>query len=351
MRKYPLGSGAQRARVEVALRGIGEHSERPEQSCAYRLDFAAGGERVVVKQYTSGTLFLQGAGPEGPLFRRLTDAVETAGVASAPLGKSPSATSRAPRGASVGVDVRRPFATPWIGSDESGKGDYFGPLVVAAVWVDDRVLALLETLGVQDSKALSDAQNRRLALDVRAVCLDPAGNRCAEVVLSPERYNQLYDQFRREGKNLNTLLAWQHARAIETVLERVPAANAIVDQFADARYIKERLASRAGTRELNIVQMPKAEANLAVAAASVLARDGFLNWLASAERRYGLPLPKGASNEVEAAARRFVTRHGRDALSAVAKLHFKTTLRVVSYQPPLAASPDSPPAPAPSLPV
>jgi ribonuclease HIII len=322
MRKYALGDPALRRRVETALRAAGPTSERPEQSCLYRFDYAAGPERVVVKQYANGTLFLQSAGPEGPLFQRLTGIAEGGGAQSAP---EKSHVSRAPRGGSVGVDVQRPFDPPWIGSDESGKGDYFGPLVACAVWVDDRILALMETLGARDSKTLTDAQNRRLAEDVRAVC----GDRAQVVTVPPERYNALYEQFKGEGKNLNALLAWGHARAIETVLEKAPANGVIVDQFADARYIQTRLAARPGTKALPIVQMPKAEANLAVAAASILARDGFLGWLAQAERRHGVPLPKGASNEVEAAARRFVAKHGPAALGQVAKLHFKTTTRVL----------------------
>ena len=347
MRKYALSDPRLRKSVESALRALPGHTERPEQSCAYRLDFAAGAERVAVKQYTSGTLFLQAAGPPGPLFAGLTHAVEQTGATSAALGKPPG-PSRAPKGSSVGVDVERPFDPPWIGSDESGKGDYFGPLVACAVWVDHRILQLLDTLGVRDSKALSDSENRRLAQDVRAICRDGGVERAAEVVVPPERYNQLYDQFRREGKNLNALLAWGHARAIETVVEHAPAQNAIVDQFADARYIRDRLAARDATKPLNVVQLPRAEANLAVAAASVLARDRFLAWLERASRDYALRLPKGASDEVEAAARRFVDRHGREALGKVAKLHFKTTQRVL---PGRTAPVGSHPAPTPSRPA
>jgi ribonuclease HIII len=348
MRKYALSDPAARRRDEAALRSLPDHTERPEQSCAYRLDFAARGERVVAKQYTSGTLFLQSATKPGPLFQTLVDAVESSGATAAALGKPPG-PSRAPKGSSVGVDVEHPFDPPWIGSDESGKGDYFGPLVACAVWVDDRTLGLLDTLGVRDSKALSDAQNRRLAQEVRLICRTdgpPGGttdhtDRFAEVIVPPDRYNALYDQFRREGKNLNALLAWGHARAIETVLQNAPAAHAIVDQFADARYIRDRLASRDATKALDVVQLPRAEANLAVAAASVLSRDRFLGWLEHAARQHGVRLPKGASDEVEAAARQLVQRHGPDLLGKVAKLHFKTTQRVlVAYQPRLAAAGD-----------
>ena len=330
MRKYAVADPAARRRAEAALRALEGWTERPEQSCAYRLDYAAGAERVVVKQYTNGTLLLQAAGAPGPLFRQVSGVLD--GVAGAPLPVGPAAAAAAtsrpagPRGGSAGVDVERPFATPWIGSDESGKGDYFGPLVACAVYVDERALGLLETLGVRDSKRLSDAQNRRLAQDVRAV----AGDRFAEVVVPPERYNALYEQLRREGKNLNTLLAWGHARAIETVLERAPCENVIVDQFADARYIRARLEGRERTRRMNVVQVPRAEANLAVAAASVLARDRFLGWLERAARDLGQKLPKGASSEVEAAARAVVERHGQDALARLAKLHFKTTERVLA---------------------
>ena len=338
MRKYTLPDPAQRKRIEAALRALPNHSERPEQSCVYRLDFAGGGERVVVKQYTNGTLFLQSSRPSGPLFNELTAAIERGFGGVPPLGPPKGGKSARGRGGAQrpphdGIDVIRPFDPPWIGSDESGKGDYFGPLVACAVWVDERTLALLDTLGVRDSKALSDAQNRRLAQDVRLICED----RAAEVLVPPERYNALYDQFRREGKNLNALLAWGHARAIETVLEHAPAANAIVDQFADARYIRDRLAARETTKPLTVVQLPRAEANLAVAAASVLARDRFLGWLERASHDYGLKLPKGASDEVEAAARRLVQSRGQESLGKVAKLHFKTTQRVLNHQTRLAA--------------
>lgn len=346
MRKYTLTDPSLHKRVESALRALPNHTERPEQSCAYRLDFAVGAERIAVKQYTSGTLFLQAAGPPGPLFERLVQTIEQTGAHSAVLGKPPG-PSRAPKGSSTGIDVERPFDPPWIGSDESGKGDYFGPLVACAVWVDDRILQVLDTLGVRDSKVLSDLQNRRLAQDVRAVCRDGGTDRAAEVVIPPERYNQLYDQFRREGKNLNALLAWGHARALESVIDQAPAQHAIIDQFADARYIRDRLAARDATKALNVVQLPRAEANLAVAAASVLARDRFLGWLERAARDYGLRLPKGASDEVEAAARRFVDRHGRAALAKVAKLHFKTTQRVLPARTERASSP---PIPTPSRP-
>jgi ribonuclease HIII len=215
-----------------------------------------------------------------------------------------------------------PRDAPWAGADESGKGDYFGPLVSAAVVVDSSSAARLAELGVQDSKRLTDARVGRLAPEVRG------RTRHALTTVAPPRYNTLYDQFRREGKRLNQLLAWAHVRSLAELLEHAePPAYAIVDQFADARVVER--AAETKTAGLRIVQFPRAEADVAVAAASILARDAFLHWLARASQRLGVRLPKGASPLVVEAARELVARHGRPALGEVAKLHFATTAKVL----------------------
>ena len=147
MRRFTVSDPAVRRRVEAAVRAVATAHPKPEQSCDYRLDLARGPEKVVVKQYTNGTLFLQGT---GSLLADIVAAVEGAtGVASSPVG---TASKRA-----ADPDLTRPFDPPWVGSDEAGKGDYFGPLVTAAVWVDDRTLGLLEAIGARDSKAVTDA--------------------------------------------------------------------------------------------------------------------------------------------------------------------------------------------------
>ena len=216
-----------------------------------------------------------------------------------------------------------PKDAPWAGADESGKGDYFGPLVSAAVVVDASVAAQLAELGVQDSKRLSDPRVRKLAPQVRRLTTH------ALTTVAPPRYNTLYDQFRREGKRLNQLLAWAHVLTLAELLELSdPApAYAIVDQFADARVVERAAETR--TRDLRIVQFPRAEADVAVAAASILAREAFLDWLQRASERTGVTLPKGASPQVIAAARDIVDRQGADALGSVAKLHFATTGKVL----------------------
>ncbi|HEV2755846.1 MAG TPA: ribonuclease HIII, partial [Actinomycetota bacterium] len=206
---------------------------------------------------------------------------------------------------------------PWAGVDESGKGDYFGPLVSAAVCVDPVDADLLIEIGVADSKRLSDGRVAKLAPQVRELVT------AALTVVAPPRYNELYAQLRSEGRRLNDLLAWAHARSIEDLLAAgASPAYAIVDQFADARVVEGRLMAGTRERALRVVQFPRAEADVAVAAASVLARDEFLRRLGS--------LPKGGgSPQVVAAARELVARGGEELLGSVAKLHFATTARVL----------------------
>ena len=214
---------------------------------------------------------------------------------------------------------------PHIGTDEAGKGDYFGPLVSAAVFVDAESAMRLREIGVRDSKTLSDRRVRDLAEQIRHL----SSVKYAVTPINPRKFNELYEQFRREGKNLNSLLAWGHAKSIETLLaaagKREAPQFALVDQFADKHYIEQR------TRKFGIPihQRPKAEEDIAVAAASVLARDGFLRWLERLSARTQIALPKGASPQVIAAAKQFVRQWGARWLGEVAKLNFRTTAQVL----------------------
>lgn len=202
-----------------------------------------------------------------------------------------------------------------IGVDESGKGDYFGPLVIAACYVGPEHLAELE--GVRDSKKLTDAVALKLSGVIMRVCPYEV------ITIGPAKYNELYGSMR----NLNRLLAWGHARAIEEVLNKQPARLVISDQFADPTYLKSRLFDRG--KQVVLESMVRAESDIAVAAASVLARAGFLRGLKRLSEEFGIDLPKGASAQVVDAAKRFVSRNGAEALGKVAKLHFKTTQNVL----------------------
>src|SRR5262249_39153885 len=151
-----------------------------------------------------------------------------------------------------------------IGIDESGKGDYFGPLVIAAVFVDATTQPELGLIQVRDSKKISDGRILEMAPDIKTICPHSI------VAIGPQKYNELYAKIR----NLNRLLAWGHARALENLLERVSCGLAISDQFGDEHFILNALQQKG--RGIVLEQRTKAESDLAVAAASILARAEFL---------------------------------------------------------------------------
>jgi ribonuclease HIII len=222
-----------------------------------------------------------------------------------------------------GMAERNPEAfTPHMGIDESGKGDFFGPMVIAAVYTDRALAEDLLAMGVRDSKAIgSDARARRLAESIRR----RLGGRFAIVPIGPAAYNRLHADMR----TVNRILAWGHARAIENLLERVPdCPRAVADQFGPERQIRAALLHNG--RRIDLVQRPRAESDPAVGAASILARDGFLAGLERLSERFGVPLPKGASAAVQDAGEALIARHGPAALLDAAKCHFRTTDAVLA---------------------
>lgn len=206
---------------------------------------------------------------------------------------------------------------PHIGVDESGKGDFFGPLVIAGVYVDGDAVRRLRDLGAVDSKRIgSDERIAKLAAEIRQV----RGVVWEVIAIHPERYNQLYDKF----GNLNRLLAWGHARVIENLLERVPdCPRAISDQFANPAVLQRALQERG--RGIELVQRTKAESDPAVAAASILAREAFVGWLKAQRVRYGVECPKGVSESVKQSARKLVEDYGVEILQVLCKTHFRTS--------------------------
>src|SRR5215213_4511038 len=184
---------------------------------------------------------------------------------------------------------------PHFGVDESGKGDFFGPLVIAGVYVDRGIARRFLEAGIQDSKRIgSDARIRALADVVRKT----HGSLPETVVIGPERYNDLYEKF----GNLNSLLGWGHARVIENLLGKKPGCpRALSDKFADARVIERSLLQHG--RGIILEQRTKAESDLAVAAASIIAREAFIDWLEKRSKATGLKLGRGVSAAVKETAR------------------------------------------------
>jgi ribonuclease HIII len=324
--KFTIKDPSLRQEIRIALEQLQPTEQLQESYCEYVFKFERGQERLVMKQYQKGTLQIQGTA--GELYKAILECVIPRYNLRHPNAKLTVETFLPPQGAAVAAASPSPsrgtpeIPLPYIGTDESGKGDYFGPMVVAAVLVDAQTKAKLEGLGVKDSKLLSDKRCRELASQIRQVC----PGKYTEVEISPERYNELYERFRKEGKNLNNLLAWGHARAIENLLEETSCTHAVADQFGDEHYIRSRLMEKG--KQLQLIQVPRGERYLAVAAASILTRDKFLARMERLSQEYGIELPKGASEVVVKTAKRIVEEKGRDELQKVAKLHHKTTQKI-----------------------
>lgn len=211
-----------------------------------------------------------------------------------------------------------PLLDNHIGTDESGKGDYFGPLVVAGVFVTSEDEDRLRSIGVRDSKHNSDRRNIDLANQITSLL---GQSKIAIITIRPERYNSLYIEM---GKNLNKILAWGHSRAIEDLLVKQTCNNVIADQFGDESFIKNALLKNG--KNIQLLQTPKAERDIAVAAASILARAKFLEELDRLSKIAGIQLLKGANSAVEDVARKLVEKKlNKDFLKNFAKYHFKTT--------------------------
>jgi len=285
------------------LRGLLEAQSFTFREVPYTL-FAAQKQKLTVNAYTSGKLLVQGRGAKE--FIEFTLEPEILGEAR------------------LGYDeVHNPeMFQPHLGIDESGKGDFFGPLVIAGVFVDGDLPRRLLDLGVKDSKLITSDKKAHEVADAIKDCITL--DRFNVIVIGPEKYNELYVKFR----NLNSLLAWGHATVIENLLTRWPnCPRALSDKFAHESLITRALKEHG--KKIILEQRTKAESDIAVAAASILARSAFLARLKSLGERIGVTLPKGASAQVKAAAREIVAKAGADGLKSVSKFHFKTYREVL----------------------
>jgi ribonuclease HIII len=242
-------------------------------------------------------------------------------------GKAPDRVAHSLKGKGFILSDSNPIApqrqgiSKWIGTDECGKGDYFGPLVIAGTLVTPETRTELITIGVKDSKRLFDLTIKKLALEIKALCPHHI------VVINPAKYNKTYESLRYYGK-LHRILAWGHAHAIGGILEEEPCQHVISDQFGPGRFIRRALIIRG--IHITLEQRHHAEDDIAVAAASILARDAYIKSLESLSAEYFIDLTPGASQKVIETGRKFVLRHGPEKLREVAKCHFGTSQHVLN---------------------
>ncbi len=205
-----------------------------------------------------------------------------------------------------------------IGIDESGKGDFFGPLCIAGVCAGGDEIKLLQEIGVKDSKKMTDKMILALARKIRESVPHYI------VKINPKKYNELYDKF----NNLNRLLAWGHATAIESLVKKTNCKNVIIDQFASEDVVASALERK--NLQVKLTQRHRGEEDVVVAAASMLAREAFLYGLKQLGEKFAIDLPKGANSGVIQIGRQFVGKHGREVLGEVCKLHFKTLDAIIT---------------------
>ncbi|MDP4719768.1 MAG: ribonuclease HIII [Akkermansiaceae bacterium] len=271
--------------------------------------YAARKGKLTVSVYEKGPkVLIQGKETED--FIRFTLEPEVTGVVTLDYEKTPETSAADPE-----------HFSPHFGIDESGKGDFFGPLVIAGVYTDETITRHLIKAGIMDSKRINTpAKIRALAAVIKAT----PGIAYDVIALRPEKYNEIYPTF----KNLNSMLAWGHATVIGELANKVPACpRALSDQFARPAVLEAALKKKNITLKLD--QRTKGESDTAVAAASILARERFIDWMDAATKKVGFTIPLGASPQVIAAGKKLVAKHGPEILGKFAKLHFKTTQQVI----------------------
>ena len=286
-----------------ALRAALESISAWEFSSGPYMLFKASREKTQVTAYCSGKLVVQGGGTQ--------DFVEF--VLEPLIGLTANEAEPPPL---------LEFKGPHAGIDESGKGDFFGPLVVACVFVEDAATAdTLAMAGVRDSKAIKD--DTKIASIAETVKTSVRG-KFGIVVIGPEAYNRTYEAI----GNLNRFLAWGHARALENMLKFAPECRHVIsDQFGDKRLVENALLKNG--RAVRLEQFPKGERDVAVAAASILARAEFVRRLAKLEEEAGCRLPKGAGTQVDKVASQLYLSGGEPLLRKFAKMHFRTARKAM----------------------
>jgi len=266
--------------------------------------FAFKGPKVNVTAYTSGKVVV--AGKETEDF--VQNVIEAQVTGAARLGYD---------------EVHHPdWFEPHAGLDESGKGDLFGPVVAATVIAEKPAIEAWRAAGVRDSKSVVDAQILKLEELIR----NTPGAVVEVVYCSMEKYNEL---MLKPRANLNLLLAWQHARALEAGLKKKWVGRGLLDQFSKEPLVQRELKKR-GLERFNLAMRTKAEEDPVVAAASIIARAEFVRQMRDLSREFGDKLQFGAGPQAKAQAAQIIEKFGARALGRFAKLHFRTSYEVVA---------------------
>ncbi|HVU23930.1 MAG TPA: ribonuclease HIII [Opitutus sp.] len=286
------------------LRAICEARHFVPFEVAYtRFAFKSDPMRINIAAYTSGKVVIAGKGTEE--FVTMTIEPEITGAAK------------------LGYDevLHADWFEPHAGLDESGKGDFFGPVIAATVIADKAAIEAWRKAGVQDSKKITETRIIELDKLIRET-KSAVARTC---FCGMPKYNEL---MARPGANLNRLLAWQHATALEQALAVKPVPRGLLDQFSTSPLVQRELA-RKGVKDFELTMRTKAEEDPVVAAASIVARAEFVRQMHALSKRFGAKLQKGAGPLVKAQAGEIIRKFGARALGDFAKLHFRTAYEAV----------------------
>jgi ribonuclease HIII len=268
--------------------------------------FAAKTAGCMITAYKSGKVMFQG-----------NDCEKEAGKWSSVTAKKPSAVKE--KSAAKGDLPAGISGMSAIGSDEVGTGDFFGPITVVAAYVRKEDIPLLKELGVRDSKDLNDEKIISIAKVIKDVVP------FSLMTLKNEKYNQVQSSGMSQGK----MKALLHNQAILNVLEKIAPVKPeaiLIDQFVQPSTYFQHLKGQKAIANQNVYFSTKAEGiHLAVAAASILARYAFIQYIDKLSEAAGFRIPKGAGSQVDEAAAKLILSKGRESLPAFVKLHFANT--------------------------
>ncbi|WP_249870926.1 ribonuclease HIII [Oceanobacillus saliphilus] len=292
------------------------HYEKSLTSTPPGAVFRAKTAAAVITAYKSGKVLFQGSSPETEASKWST------GSGAAPAVKRNSAS---PNVTSFTPDPSL-YSSSHIGSDEAGTGDYFGPITVAAAYVNKQQIALLKELGVKDSKNLTDPIITKIASDLVKMQIP-----YSLLILHNEKYNMLQKKGWSQGK----MKAMLHHHAITNLLKKIGHAEMdgiVIDQFCEPAIYSRHIGTEKHKLPDKTFFITKAESHsIAVAAASIIARSSFVKEMDKLSASIGLEIPKGASSKVDQTIAKIIRSKGSQVLDKYAKTHFANTKKAEKY--------------------
>ena len=266
--------------------------------------FQAEEEDTVITMYESGKVMFQGKSAD-------VDASMWE-IAAGELGKDKEKIKK--------EDLKY-YNSSAVGSDEVGTGDYFGPIIVTAAYVNKKDIEKLEKLGVHDSKKLTDDKIKKIAPEIIKIV------KYKSQILTNKEYNEKYNK----DVNMNKIKAIMHNKVLYELVnsEKLDYDYIIVDEFArEARYYE--YIKDVPNKQKGITFITKAEdKNLAVASASIISRYIFLKEFDKLSDNLHIPLPKGAGKDVDTIGEEVVEKYGEEKLQEIAKVNFRNTERIL----------------------